>query len=182
MATETSGQAPTNQTKQPSTNVVTLPHSPSKEPASKKAVAFVKKHPVIAVAGGLALGVVAAGLLNRRGARKVAGRAFHLAEMASGAAMLFGRDTLDKAGDAGSGAKRRVGLLAHQAERIGGIAAKRAEHMGHAALDRASDLGNAALNQSTKLIGYPRPAPTVVYSLTDRLATKASRIARRVRG
>ncbi|MDE8653629.1 hypothetical protein [Novosphingobium album (ex Liu et al. 2023)] len=178
MVTETNSPDPAAQGQKPqtSTNVVALPVRPEPRP-SDKVVAFVKQHPVLTIAGGLAVGAAAAALLNRRGTRKLAVRAFELAELAGTAALMLGRESWDKAETAGSGARRQAGIIAGQAEKLGEAAAHRAERLGASAWEKAGALGHAAREQSSRWIGYPRPAP----SLGRRIAEKAVEFATRGR-
>ncbi|WP_206049456.1 hypothetical protein [Novosphingobium sp. PC22D] len=153
----------------------------------------------MAIAGGVAVGVAVSALLPRRAGRKVANRAMNIAELAATSSMMLGRSAVDKAEDFGEGTRRKAGLLAGRAERLGEAAADRAERAGAAALGtasvlassarhraerlgdaaahRASKFTHAALDQSTKLIGYPKPAPT----FAERIIEKAGEIRGRIR-
>jgi ElaB/YqjD/DUF883 family membrane-anchored ribosome-binding protein len=198
MATETSQTPPATSTA-PATNVVALPAKTPEQRPSDKAIAWVKKHPVLTIAGGIAVGAAVGALLPRRAGQRMANRAFELAEMAAATSMMFGREAADKAEEIGEGAKRKAGSLAHTAERLGDRAAhrveragsaalgtagalaysarNRAERLGDAAVDRASRVSQAALDTSTRLIGYPKPP----LSLTDRILVKAGEIKGRIR-
>lgn len=198
MATETSKTPPATSTA-PATNVVALPAKHPEPRPSDKAIAWVKKHPVLTIAGGVAVGAAVGALLPRRAGKRLANRAFELAELAATTSMMFGREAIDKVEDFGEGAKHSAGVLAHSAERLGERAAhgveragaaamgtagalaysarNRAERFGDAAMARANRVSNAALEKSTQLIGYPKPPLSIV----DRLMAKAAEIKHRIR-
>lgn len=192
MPTDENPSATSTETKAPpatGTNVVALPARPEKARPSDKVVAFVKEHPVLTVAGGIAVGLAVSALLPRKGSRKLAKRAFGLAEVAGSAALTLGRNFTEKAEEAGSKAGKRAGILSHQAEKFGESAADKVSHLGHAAMEqagrfgsgaakRAGELGEAALAQSTKMFGYPKP-PALTFS--ERLAEKAGELRERIR-
>ncbi|WP_395394777.1 hypothetical protein WBP07_05615 [Novosphingobium sp. BL-8A] len=118
---------------------------------SRKVIAFVKKHPVLVVAGGLAAGAVVSALLPRRVTRNAMSRTMEFAEAAGGAAMLLGRNASNKAHDLGIGAKREAGHIADRAEKAGGLAAERLERYGLAALAAAGALGRATADKAEKV-------------------------------
>lgn len=138
-------------TKKDADNVVPLSASPSRPTTSEKIMGFVKKHPVLTVAGGLVAGVAISAVLPRKTSRKLLGRAVHLAEAAGAATMMAGRDTSGKARSLGHGAKRRAGELASHAEKTGEATAARLEKYGLAALAAASALGRATAGRAAKI-------------------------------
>lgn len=123
----------------------------SEESPSRKVVAFVKRHPVLVVAGGIAAGALVSALLPRRVTRKAMTRTLELAEAAGGAAAIFGRNVSDKAHDFGIGAKREASHFADRAEKAGGAAAERLERYGLAALAAAGALGRATAERAEKV-------------------------------
>jgi hypothetical protein len=192
-AVVTNADKPTN-----STNIVAIPRRPEPTTASEKVVAFAKEHPVLTVAGGVAVGLAISALIPRSFSRKLSKRAFALAEAGATAVFAYGQEALDKSEDAGVIAKKKAGILAGQAERLGeravekaekisaaalstagerlsAVAADKAEELGEKATDRLSRLGDAALAQSNKLFSYTEPA-------ADRLADKAAKLRSRIRG
>jgi hypothetical protein len=134
-----------------STNIVALPHRPEAVGPGEKALSFVKEHPVLTVAGGIAVGLVVSALLPRSFSRKFAKRAFKLAEAGATAALAFGQDTLDKAEDQSVVARKKANVLAGQAERLGEKAVAKAEKLGIAALGSASVLGHVAADRAERL-------------------------------
>ncbi|MBT0669045.1 hypothetical protein HT136_11790 [Novosphingobium profundi] len=136
-------------------NIVALPGQKQRERPSSKVLGFVKRHPVVAVAGGLAVGAAVAALLPRRITRGPAIRAMNLAEAAGTSTALFGKR-------AGSHIKRltgRAGDEAHEAlygieakaERIGDFTATRLEKLATIALATASSLGKLGGKQAERL-------------------------------
>jgi hypothetical protein len=64
---------------------------------------FVQEHPALTVAGGLALGVLAAALLPKRNRALVAEKSSELAEAISAAGLMLYHEALDRAEAAGEG-------------------------------------------------------------------------------
>jgi ElaB/YqjD/DUF883 family membrane-anchored ribosome-binding protein len=143
--------SPTDGDAVPSTNVVALPTRPEPATPSEKAISFVKQHPVLTVAGGVAAGLVISALIPRSFSRKLAKRALGLAEAGASAAVALGHDAADAAEDGGRIARKKASVLAHQAERFGEKAASKAERLGVAALGTASALGHAAAERAERL-------------------------------
>lgn len=133
-----------------STNVVPLPPRIEPERPSDRAIAFVKEHPMLVVAGGLAIGLAVSALLPRGFGRKAAGRAMRLAEAGMGTAALLGKQAADKAEDVGSDARKRASVLATQAEKLSDKALVKAEKLGIAALGTAGTLGQKAATKAEK--------------------------------
>lgn len=129
----------------PSTNVVTLPHRPEPVTPSEKAISFVKRHPVLTVAGGLAVGLAVSALIPRSFSRRFAKRAFRYAEAGATAALAYGQNALDEAEHGGVVARKKARLIASRAEKLSERAAIRAEKLGAKAAARAERLGIAAL-------------------------------------
>lgn len=117
-------------------NVVALPRRNADNPA-RAVTDFVKEHPVLTVAGGVAVGVLVSALLPKGAARRAAGRAVTLAELAGAATAAFGRDAWDKAEDVGGELRERTAAL-------GSAAAERAGRVREAAADRIAPAGDAA--------------------------------------
>lgn len=89
--------------------VVALNAAKAEPRPSEKVVAFVKSHPVLVVAGGVAAGVLVSALLPRRLTRGVLSRGLskgaHLAEAAGAATALFGKEAAEKVHDLSHGAQ-----------------------------------------------------------------------------
>ena len=136
-------------------NVVKLPERKSEEPG-KAVVDFVRDHPGIVVAGGVALGLVAGALLSRGSGRKLAKHALTLAEVAGTASLALGRQAAERAEDAGSELRRRSGELADGlADRAGKLRAP-AEEAIDSAVDGASDAAQRLLRKAVELAGKLR--------------------------
>ena len=77
---------------------------------------FVHQHPGMAIAAGVALGVLAAALIPRRNRKFVAEKSSALADAVSAAGLTLYREALDRAGAAGDGIRDIAGRLGHAAE------------------------------------------------------------------
>jgi len=144
-------------------NVVVLPSKSTEQRPSEKVIAFVKRHPVLTAAGGVAAGALVAALLPRRMTRGVASKALTLAEAASASTMLFGQKASEKAHELGDDAREKAHVLGDKAEAASDYAAARLEKFGLAALaaatamakatgKRASQLSDAASDGSAKIV------------------------------
>jgi hypothetical protein len=129
------------------TNVVKLPERKA-EDAGKAVVDFVREHPGLVVAGGVALGLVAGALLSRGGGRRLARHALTLAEVAGTASMALGRQAMERAEDAGSGLRRQGEVLAEKAGKLAGPAEE--------AVDTASEAAQRLLRKAVELAGKLR--------------------------
>ncbi|MEW9853945.1 hypothetical protein [Novosphingobium sp. M1R2S20] len=201
---------PTNDGEATSNNVVTLPARSEPETSSEKALSFVKRHPVMTVAGGVALGFAISALIPRSYSRKLAKRAYRMAEAGTAAALALGKDALDRAEDGGAVARKKAGVLAHRAEDLGEramtkaeklsvaalgtasvwghAAAERAEQLGHSAAERAENLGSRASERLSQLGDKARVQsgkllghPKAPESIADRIMDKAHDLKARVR-
>lgn len=133
------------------TNVVPLPKRPEPTTPVEKVVQFVKEHPVLTIAGGVAAGLLISSVLPRRANRGLSKRALRLAEAGAAAALSFGHDTLDKAEDGGLLARKKAKVLARQAEKFGERASARAEKLGAVAAERAERLSTSAVTKAERL-------------------------------
>jgi hypothetical protein len=135
--------------------VVALNAAKAEPRPSEKVVAFVKSHPVLVVAGGVAAGVLVSALLPRRLTRGFLSRGLskgaHLAEAAGAATALFGKDAAEKVHDLGLGARKQASTIADRAEKSGELAAERLEKYGMAALAAASALGRASAKRASEV-------------------------------
>ncbi|GAM06923.1 MULTISPECIES: hypothetical protein [Novosphingobium] len=125
-------------------NIVALHSSSKDERPSEKVIGFVKRHPVITVAGGLAVGAAVAALLPRRMTRGAATRAISIAQTAGTTTLLFGK----RAGD-------EIRLLGHRASdethaALEGLE-ERAEHAGDYAAGKLEKLATAALGFASSI-------------------------------
>lgn len=129
------------------TNVVKLPERKS-EDAGKAVVDFVREHPGMVIAGGVALGLIAGALLSRGGGRKLARHALTLAEVAGTASMALGRQAMERAEDAGNGLRRQGEVIVEKAGKLAGPAEE--------AVDSASDAAQRLLRKAVELAGKLR--------------------------
>lgn len=140
-------------------NIVPIAVPPSERRPSAKVVAFVKRHPLVVVAGGVALGALASTLLPRKTGRRVAGKAMDWAEAAGAATMLAGRraghsartvaDEAEKGGNLAVLKLEKYGLAAlAAASALGKATARRASVIGDAAARKAGEFGDAAADRS----------------------------------
>lgn len=104
--------------------------------AKDKFAAFAKEHPVATVAGGLAIGILVAGMFKgpRRAAMKGGTKAAGLAAIGAEVALAYAQQAMEAAGEAGrAGAQKLDGL--------GGSA----RSLGRTAADRTADASENAL-------------------------------------
>lgn len=104
---------------------------------------FAKEHPVLTVAGGLAVGALIAALLKPQTARALGKKALAFGAVAAEGAMLYGNRALDSAGDAGAQAKESLGEFGSNVAGRTGDLAKEAERIGQAALENARETTRA---------------------------------------
>lgn len=154
-------------------NVVALPAKTVEQRPSEKAIAFVKRHPVITVAGGIAIGVAVSALLPRRVSRKIASRSLDLAEAAGAASVVLGRKAGDKAHDLGVDARKQASKFAGKAEKAGDLAVLNLEKYGLAAVATASALGRATARRASRL---GDAAADTANRLGDAAAARSTRV------
>jgi ElaB/YqjD/DUF883 family membrane-anchored ribosome-binding protein len=104
--------------------------------AKDRFTAFAKEHPIATVAGGLAVGILIAGLFKgpRRAAVKGGSKAAGLAAIGAELALAYAQQAMEAASEAGKAS----------ADRLDGIG-DAARSAGKAAADRAGDARDAAL-------------------------------------
>lgn len=176
MSKTDSSTPPATSTAPKGTNVVTLPAKAAQERPSAKVVAFVKRHPVITVAGGIAVGVAISALIPRRTSRKFFARAAGLAEAAGATGVVFGKQASDKAHDVGIEARKHASVLADRAEKIGDRAAVNFEKYGIAAVTAASALGRATAKKASR---FGDVAADTAHRLGDAAADRTVKVASR---
>ena len=149
---------PTDQTgaTQPQTNVVVLTPADEVLPPHRKAAAFVREHPVLTIAGGLAVGAVAAALIPRRNRAYVAKQSSLIADAIAAASASVAQQALGSLETASSGVRRGA----------------------HAVASRAEHAGEAVVGRAQALLGRKPVPPT----LGERIAARAGEIAERLRG
>ena len=111
--------------------------------AKDKFTAFAKEHPIATVAGGIALGVLIAGMFRgpRRAAIKGGSKAAGLAALGAELALAYAQQAMEAASDAGKAATPRIERFGDTALSAGRDAAHRAGDAGEAALSATRDAG-----------------------------------------
>lgn len=135
--------------------------------AANPAMSFIREHPVLIIAGGIAVGALAAALIPRRSRTALGARASGLAEAATAAGIAIARQALERAGETGAELRRQ-----------GARAASRAEELGETARERAGRLSSAAADRAAHLVA---PATRAASAAGSKVAEKAADIAARVR-
>lgn len=149
------------------TNVVLLPQAPGPQDVRTRTSAFVREHPVLFIAGGLAAGAVAAALIPRRNRRYVARQGSLLAEAIAAAGAAIAQQALTTLDSASTTVRDRAQVIASRAEEASETVLGKSDRARHAAYDR-----------TLALLGRKRPAPT----LARKFANRASKLAGRLRG
>ena len=111
--------------------------------AKDKFTAFAKEHPIATVAGGIALGVLIAGMFRgpRQAAIKGGSKAAGLAALGAELALAYAQQAMEAASDAGKAAAPRIERFGDTALSAGRDAAHRAGDAGEAALSATRDAG-----------------------------------------
>lgn len=131
-------------------NLPVMVRGEARQPTAAETVTgFVREHPVLVVAGGLAAGILAAGLFPRRNRKRVKDSANHLAEMATAAVLPLMRQMLERAQDAGEDIRRQGEKLAGKAEGMG-LAARDAAR--DTASRTAARAGTAATSTARRIV------------------------------
>ena len=145
------------------TNVVPLQQQPEPSP-QRKVANFVQDHPMMTIAGGLAIGAIAAALIPRRNRKFIARHTSMWADAVTAASGAIAQQAIGQIEAAASGARSRAHSLAG-----------RAEHMGHSTIDRMGQVGHSSLDKARSLIGS-KVEPT----FTDRVSAKAEKLRKRL--
>ena len=140
-------------------NLVTAPEQAEEGSKSSSVTDFVRDHPGLVVAGGLAIGLLAGGFLARGSGRKIAKHAITLAELAGTASLALGRDALERAEDAGTALRHQGEVLGEKAARVGDAvgekASKLAEPAGEA-IEAGQEAAARLLRKAVELAGRLR--------------------------
>lgn len=108
-------------------NVVEL-HGSAREDTQKAVSDFVRDHPVLAIAGGVALGALVSALLPKGTGRKVAGGAVSLAKVAGTTGLVLGKHLRNSAEATGASLREHGGEFAGRLEKLGENASGRIGH------------------------------------------------------
>jgi hypothetical protein len=111
--------------------------------AKDKFTAFAKEHPIVTVAGGIAVGVLIAGLFKapRRAALKGGSKAAGLAAIGAELALAYAQQAMEAASEAGKAGAKRLDGLSDTARSAGRDAAHRAGDAGETALAVTREAG-----------------------------------------
>lgn len=111
--------------------------------AKDRFTAFAKEHPIATVAGGLAVGILIAGLFKgpRRAAMKGGSKAAGLAALGAELAVAYAQQAMEAANEAGKAGAGRLDGLGDAARGAGKQAAHRAGDARDAALAATSEAG-----------------------------------------
>ena len=133
-------------------NVVDLPRTVSEQVAERRdtAIAFVKEHPGLAIAGGIAVGIVAAALFPRRPRSRLGKRGAKLGDAVSATAALLAREAVSRAEVTGKELRRGSRKAARRSEDLGEQAARSIGAFLVGLLSRASELGESASDGAEK--------------------------------
>lgn len=101
------------------TDIVQLPTASAPPAKENAALDFVKQHPVLTVASGLAVGALAAALIPRRNRVYVTRRSSAFADAIGTASLALATQALQKAEAARGDIRDRAGALADHAGKIG---------------------------------------------------------------
>ena len=121
--------------------------------AKDKFTAFAKEHPIATVAGGIALGVLIAGMFRgpRRAAIKGGSKAAGLAALGAELALSYAQQAMEAANEAGRAGAKRLDGFGDTAKSVGRDAAHRAGDAGETALSATREasrrLGRAIRNR-----------------------------------
>ena len=108
--------------------------------AKDKFTAFAKEHPIATIAGGLAIGILVAGMFKRprEAAIKGGSKAAGLAAIGAELALAYAQQAMEAASEAASVGAEKLGDFS-------GSAAVTARSAGRTAADRAGEVSEAAL-------------------------------------
>ncbi|MBV1917905.1 MAG: hypothetical protein KUG65_07570 [Sphingomonadaceae bacterium] len=137
-------------------NVVRLPGQ-AEPPQPRKIADFVHEHPVMCIAGGLAVGAVAAALIPRRNREIVANRTSLWGKAVAAAGAAITQQALSQVNSATTS-------LRDSAESM----ATRAEHAGHATMDRMERVGETSLSKARVLLGREQPEPPLGKKIAEK--------------
>lgn len=144
----------------PKSNVVPLQTAP-KDPPHRKVAKFVQDHPVMTIAGGLAVGVLAAALIPKGNRAYIARRGSQWADAVGAATAALAQQALERAEAATSHVRNNADAFA-----------ERAGEIGHAAKGRIVRAGESATGKAQGLLGRARSQA----ESGDTMASRASRI------
>ncbi len=130
----------TVENKESEVEAVALPaqvENDQRRPISK----FVHEHPVMTIAGGIAIGIAAAALIPKSNRQKVVGKASKWSGIVSTAALAMAREALERADSAREDLRRQADSIGGNVTALSGRAADRATQTGQTIVRKVSDIG-----------------------------------------
>lgn len=115
------------------------------------ATGFVREHPGLTIAGGIAVGLIIGALLPKGRGRKLARRAVQLAEVAGASGLAFGRHARDRVESAGSSLRERGSAAADRLAGYGETATEQAERFIDTAEQVAAKAGRDIARRAMEL-------------------------------
>lgn len=111
--------------------------------AKDRFTAFAKEHPIATIAGGVAIGVLIAGMFKgpRRAAMKGGSKAAGLAAVGAELALAYAQQAMEAANEAGRAGAKRFDGLGDTAKSVGRDAAHRAGDAGESAMALTREAG-----------------------------------------
>lgn len=149
------------------TNATTNSASPAAGPAGMT-VSFIKRHPVLTVAGAIVAGVAVSALVPRKAGRRFLGKALHLAEATGAAGALAGLGNGKKA----HAIKHVAATLGNRTEEAGQATARQLEKFGLAALAAAGALGKATSDRAGKMGDAVQESSSKVWTIANDLTAR----------
>lgn len=134
-------------------------------------VSFVKRHPVLTVAGAIAVGAAVSALVPRRTGRRLMGKALALAETAGVSGALASLGTGEKVGVI----RHVTATLSDRTEEAGQAAARHLEKFGLAALAAAAGLGKATSDRAGKMGDAVQEGSHKVWTIANDMTTRLRR-------
>jgi xanthosine utilization system XapX-like protein len=129
----------------------------------EKVTDLVREHPGLAIAAGVGLGIVAALLIPKSPARKLARRGGLLAAATTEMAVLLARQAMEKAGEARDEGRERVGEFggqigetAHRAAAAGRAAGRNVQRIAGETSAAARDAGSDLVSKAGKVLARLR--------------------------
>lgn len=116
-------------------------------------VAFVKKHPLLAVSGALAAGAVIAFALPGKPGRKMRGGAVALGGLVAELAATYGTRMLNMTREAAEASQEKLGEIGESFAAAGSALADTASDAGASLVDSVRRMGEATASQAQSLAG-----------------------------
>lgn len=110
------------------------------QPTHRRVTSFVQEHPIATIAGGLALGAIAAALIPRRNRAAIGRKTSAWTDAVTAASGAIAQQAISHIEAAATGVRSQSSTLTDRAQRAGHSALDRAEQVGHSSLERARAL------------------------------------------